>query len=101
MEFRRVGGGPNGFEDVAALQRAVLDAKFRTKPSLLLVSSIVNSAVRRDGNGNASLDKRKANGRIDPMQATVIAAGLVERAANKPKREFVRAAISLADLAAR
>ena len=36
MEFRRVGGGPHGFEDVAALQRAVLDAKFRTKPSLLL-----------------------------------------------------------------
>ena len=101
MEFRRVGGGPHGFEDVSALQRAVLDAKFRTKPSLLLVSSIVNSAVRRDGNGNASLDKRKANGRIDPMQATIIAAGLVERAANKPKRTFQHVAISLEQLGAR
>ena len=99
-EFRRVGGGPHGFEDVAALQRAVLDAKFRTKPSLLLVSAIVNSAVRRDGNGNASLDKRRANGRIDPMQATVIAAGLVERAANRPKRKFVSASISLEQMGA-
>ena len=95
VEFRRVGSGPDGFQDVASFQRAVLDAKFRTKPSLLLVSSIVNSAVRRDGNGNASLDKRKSSGRIDPMQATIIAAGLVERAANRPKRQHVHASISL------
>ena len=100
MEFRRVGAGPSGHQDVASFQRAVLDAKFRTKPSLLLVSSIVNSAVRRDSNGNASLDKRKANGRIDPMQATIIAAGLVERAANKPKRKFASASISLEEMAA-
>ena len=99
-EFRRVGGGPHGFEDVAALQRAVLDAKFRTKPSLLLVSSILNSAVRRDSNGNASLDKRKANGRIDPMQATVICAGLAERAANRPKKQHFHAAISLDQMGA-
>ena len=100
MEFRRVGSGPDGHQDVAAFQRAVLDAKFRTKPSLLLVSSIVNSAVRRDGNGNASLDKRKANGRIDPMQASIICAGLVERAANKPTRKFASASISLEEMAA-
>ena len=60
----------------------------------------MNSAVRRDGNGNASLDKRKANGRIDPMQATIIAAGLVERAANRPKRKFVSASISLEEMGA-
>ena len=101
VEFRRVGSGPDGFQDVASFQRAVLDAKFRTKPSLLLANSIVNSAVRRDGNGNASLDKRKANGRIDPMQATIIAAGLVERAANRPKRKFVSASISLEEMGAR
>ena len=61
--FRRMGSGPQGSSDVMSFQRAILP--------LALKSTI----LRRDGNGNPSLD-RGNSGRIDVLSACVLAAGL-------------------------
>ena len=61
--------------------------------------NIRNSKVETDGN-NTILNKRKSSGRIDLLQAGIIAAGLVERAANRPKKKHVHASISLDQMSA-
>lgn len=85
MEWRRSGLGAHGIEDVGAFQKAVLDRKLKSTPSLLLESAIKESIVRLDGNGNQALDRRKANSRIDVLSASILAVGLGARRAAKPK----------------
>jgi len=74
----------DGSHDVRAFQRAVLEERIRTRPSLLLESAIADSALRFDQAGNPALDKARAHGRVDALQAAVIATGLA--AASKPVR---------------
>ena len=72
----------DGSADVRAAQRAILDRRAQIAGGvLLMVSAIVESVIRRDPLGNPALDKSRARGRIDPLSAFVIAAGLAERAA--------------------
>ena len=73
VEWRRVGRGQHGAEDIRGFQNEVLDGPIRTLPSLLMSSSLANSVVRRDTNGNPYLDKSRQRARIDPIQAGVMA----------------------------
>ena len=80
----------DGSHDVRAFQRRVLSRGFRMAESLLTVSAIKESSVRRDAAGNPALDKHRQRGRIDALQAAVIAAGLAEIHGSKPKRTAPR-----------
>ena len=75
VEFRPVGTGPDGAADVRAFQNEVLDGVLQTTDNLLLTSSIKESILRRDPNGNPGLDKRRSRGRIDGLQASILAVG--------------------------
>ena len=79
VTWRRVGTGPQGFEDVQAFRSEVLEAHMRPTPSLALESAIKESQMRRDGNGNAALDKGRRKGRIDVLQAGILAVGMGRR----------------------
>ena len=80
----------DGSHDVRAFQRRVLSGGFRMAESLLMVSAIKESSVRRDPAGNPALDKHRQRGRIDALQGAVIAAGLSEIHGSKPKRTAPR-----------
>ncbi len=90
IDFRRVGAGKDGGRDVRAFQRLVMQRRFRLGENLSLMTAIAKSSLRRDGNGNPGLDKAKANGRIDVLSATVIAAGLAEAAFDRQPRRAWR-----------
>ena len=98
MEWRRSGLGAHGIEDVSAFQKAVLDRKLKSPPSLLLESAIKESIVRLDGNGNQALDRRKANPRIDVLSASILAVGLGARRAARPRRRRQVVSFSLEQL---
>ena len=66
-------GVAHGSADIRAFQSEVLDAHLQLAPSLLMSSAISESKVGRDTNGNERLDKRRSNGRIDAVQAGVLA----------------------------
>ena len=80
QDFRRVGAGKDGGQDVRAFQRLVLNGKLKLRESLALASAVSNSSIKRDSNGNPGLDKAHQLGRIDMLSAAVIAAGLSESA---------------------
>ena len=73
MEWRAVGAGSHGSADIRGFQSEVLDAHLQLAPSLLMSSAITESKVGRDTNGNERLDKARAKGRIDAVQAGVLA----------------------------
>lgn len=79
VTWRRVGTGPQGSEDVRAFQREVLEAKMRPGHNFMLDKAIEDSVLRYDDNGNPALSKSRANGRIDLLQAAILAAGLARR----------------------
>ena len=64
--------------DIRAFQRAVLRKRFVPTTRLLLEHAISDSAVVSDPSGHLKLDKTRTRGRIDALQAAVIAAGLAE-----------------------
>ena len=75
----------DGSADVRAFQRMVYGRRLKVAPSLLLRASISESSIRYDASGNPALEKARSKGRIDALQAGVIAAGLWERyLANRP-----------------
>lgn len=90
----------DGSADVRAFQRAVLGAaggdqgrrrEGWLRPARghkLMLHAIAESAVRRDPAGNPALEKGRSRGRIDPLQAAVIAAGLAERERSRPRRRY-------------
>ena len=80
MVFRGQGAsaGADGSHDVRAFQRAVLRAFWSMEESLLFESAVRESSIRRDGAGNPALERSRSRGRIDVLQAGVIAAGLGE-----------------------
>ena len=78
VDYRRVGAGKNGGQDVRAMQRLVLGQKLKLPDSLALVTAVSKSTLHRDKNGNPGLDKGEDRGRIDLLSAAIIAAGLAE-----------------------
>ena len=79
MEWRATGAGRDGSADIRAFQSEVLEAHLRTAPSLLMESAIAECAIGRDTNGNPRLDKARSRGRIDALQAAVLAVGAGRR----------------------
>ena len=95
MEFRGQGAnaGADGSHDVRAFQRAILRGTWAMEESLLFESGITESSIRRDGAGNPALERSRSRGRIDVLQAAVIAAGLAELSTG-PVEDAVRVAVA-------
>ena len=83
--FRRMGSGPQGSNDVRAFQTFLLKGEIKTTASLLFAYGLSSATIARDGNGNPSL-LRSGRGRIDLVSAAVLAAGL--RAAEGGDSDF-------------
>lgn len=75
IAWRGVGAGPDGAHDVEAFQRLILARQVRTAPSLLFASALAEARLEY-ANGNPRIDKSRKRGRIDLVQAAVIASGL-------------------------
>ena len=83
------GATADGSADVRAFQRSVLDKWFRVAVgNLLMVHAIAESAIRYDPAGNPAVEKGRNRGRIDPLQAAVIAAGLAERRRHRHRHRY-------------
>ena len=80
----------DGSADIRSFQRLIYGKKLSTTESLLLASAIKESTLRYDGAGNPALDKGRSKGRIDPLSAGVIAAGLAEKYLNVKKAKRPR-----------
>ena len=74
----------DGSTDVRAFQSEVLNGNIQCTRNLVMDSAIANSEVSRDAAGNPKLDKSKSKGRIDALQAGVMAAGMGKRWRAKP-----------------
>ena len=79
VEWRRVGAGKDGSADIRAFQAEVLDGHLKTSASLLMESAIFEANIGHDTNGNPRLDKSRDHGRIDALQAAVLAVGTGRR----------------------
>ena len=90
MVWRGMGASAkaDGSHDVRALQKRVLSRNLFMAENLLMTSAIKNSVIRRDAAGNPALSQGKKRGRIDPLSALVIASGLSELDAVKPRRSY-------------
>ena len=96
MEWRGQGASAvaDGSHDVRALQRMVYAGLLKVRPSLMLRSAIAESELRFDTSGNPALSKARNRGRIDALQAGVIAAGLWEsHLSGPPPRARYRSAL--------
>ena len=79
----------DGSADVRAFQRCVYDRSITVAAGAeLMLHAVVESELRRDPAGNPAIEKARQRGRIDPLSAAVIAAGLTERwrAADRRRR---------------
>ena len=79
VDFRAVGQGLDGTYDITAFKSEVADGHMKLHPSLALTSAISEAIVTRNHNGNAALNKSRHKGRIDVLQASIIAAGIGRR----------------------
>lgn len=80
LEFAPVGSGKDGSEFVTGFRYEVTTGRLKTVKNLLIDVAMANSVIRYDGgNDNPALDKRGQKGRIDVMQASIIAVGLARR----------------------
>ena len=88
MSWRGTGAASraDGSHDVRAFQRAVISGRLRCVESVLMASAIKEATVRQDEAGNPALFKSRSRGRIDAVQAAVIALGLAELAPAAPRR---------------
>ncbi len=80
VEWRRVGAGMHGSADIRAFQAEVLEEHLRTRRSLLMdtqLSTNATSATTRTA--TPRLGKSRTRGRIDALQAAVLAVGLGRR----------------------
>ena len=90
MVWRGMGASAkaDGSHDVRALQKRVLSRNLFMVESVLMTSAIKSSLIRRDAAGNPALSQGQKRGRIDPLSALVIASGLSELDAVKPRRSY-------------
>lgn len=89
VAWRGTGAGAiaDGSNDIRAFQRLVFDRKIAVRESLGMINAIMNSHLEEDVGLNPRLAKNKSRGRIDLLQAGVIAAGLHEAATRRGRRE--------------
>eukprot|EP00903_Cladosiphon_okamuranus_P002609 g2607.t1 len=66
-------GWKDGNEDCERFQRAAYDHEIKSLPSLLLRAAIADAVTLRDPANNMKLTKGRSRGRIDAVQAAVIA----------------------------
>ncbi|WP_022695863.1 terminase large subunit domain-containing protein [Ponticaulis koreensis] len=85
-------GWRDGNEDVERFQRAAYDGQVISTPSLLLRSAFADAVVLRDPANNAKLAKGRSRGRIDPVQASVIAVAEGARIMARPLHQGGRMA---------
>lgn len=81
----------DGSHDVRSFTRAVITGRILTTPSLLMRSALRFAVLRHDAAGNPALSKVKQRGRIDAVQAAVIALGIADLQADhsiKKRRRF-------------
>ena len=79
-QWRGQGGGEHGQADCRAFQTAVRGGSLLVvRGALLLTSAIIESRLRFDTNGNPSVDRSRAKGRIDALQAALLSVGMAER----------------------
>lgn len=76
LDFRRVGAGPHGKEDVEAFQSEILTGHLSVPYNMALEHAILRSRLRRDPNGNPAIQKANNKGRIDVLQASLLAVGM-------------------------
>ena len=90
MVWRGMGASAkaDGSHDVRALQKRVLSRNLFMVESLVMPTAIKNSVIRRDAAGNPALSQGQKRGRIDPLSALAISAGLSELDAVKPRRSY-------------
>ena len=77
-------GWKDGGEDCERFRRAAYDGGVRSKPSLLMRSAFSEAVVLKDPAGNLKLAKARAKGRIDAVQASVIAVAEGARRVARP-----------------
>lgn len=70
-------GWLDGSEDVRGAQKEIYEARPKTVENLMLENAIAESAILRDPAGNPKLDRAHRRGRIDAIQATVLALAAV------------------------
>ena len=76
VDFRPVGRGPTGSQDIIAFRQEVAEARINMPgESLMLNSSIKESRVGYDENNNPGLLKKRFKGRNDPLAASLLAVG--------------------------
>lgn len=98
--FRGLGKHTNadGSADVRAFERAVIERRIRYKTGFhLMRHAISDSAIQRDSLGNPALDKARARGRIDTLQASVLAVGFAAVYRSKPKKLYTAPRVKLTD----
>ena len=76
LDFRRVGAGSHGKEDVEAFQTEVLTSYMTVEHNTALNYAILKSRLRRDPNGNPAIQKASNKGKIDVLQASLLAVGM-------------------------
>jgi len=74
-------------EDCERFRRACFEGHVKTSPSLLLRSAFADAVVTRDDMNNLKLTKARSTGRIDPVQASVIAVAEGIRQHNRTRRK--------------
>ena len=80
VDFRRKGAGKQGFVDIREFQRAAMTGGVQlSSDNLLFKSAVLEGRIVRDANGNASFEKKRTRGRIDPVDAAILAVGLGKR----------------------
>lgn len=72
-------------EDCERFRRAAFDNQVKARPSLLLRSAFADAVCIRDPSNNIKLAKARSTGRIDSVQASVIAVAQGARVAALPK----------------
>jgi phage terminase large subunit-like protein len=77
-------GWRDGGEDCERFRRATFDGKVKSRPSLLLRSAFADAVVLKDPANNLKLAKARSTGRIDAVQAAVIAIAEGARRIGRP-----------------
>tara|TARA_R100000935_G_scaffold55922_1_gene86527 strand:- start:5186 stop:6700 length:1515 start_codon:yes stop_codon:yes gene_type:complete len=77
-------GWRDGGEDCERFRRAAFDGKVKSRPSLLLRSAFADAVVLKDPANNLKLAKARSTGRIDAVQAAVIAVAEGARRVGRP-----------------
>ena len=77
------------YHDIQATQEAMMNETIKIAKSLILDSAILEATVDRNQHDQARLIKRRPNGRIDALQAAVIAIGMAKKNQRKKRTRTI------------